>query len=188
VAVREYSRKFDNWDPADFRLSESEIEAARKSYPRYVGPDNPHHELPDLYADLEPAQMDKALAVWRDAVKVNTEDAEAALKGLRLAMKMKDFKSALEFAMSHIEIDPYNPEVHREAGKACVELKDSVRAVREFSVATALNDKDVECWVGLARAQLALGQKHLALKAAQQALEVDGSNADAKALRTELQE
>ena len=31
VAVREYSRKFDNWDPADFRLSESEIEAARKS-------------------------------------------------------------------------------------------------------------------------------------------------------------
>lgn len=30
-AVREYSRKFDNWDPADFRLMESQIEAARKS-------------------------------------------------------------------------------------------------------------------------------------------------------------
>ncbi|CUJ85916.1 Sulfopropanediol 3-dehydrogenase [Achromobacter sp. 2789STDY5608615] len=29
-AVREYSRKFDNWDPADFRLSRAEIEAARK--------------------------------------------------------------------------------------------------------------------------------------------------------------
>jgi sulfopropanediol 3-dehydrogenase len=29
-AVRDYSRKFDNWDPADFRLSRGEIEAARK--------------------------------------------------------------------------------------------------------------------------------------------------------------
>jgi sulfopropanediol 3-dehydrogenase len=31
AAVRDYSRKFDNWDPADFRLSRPEIEAARKS-------------------------------------------------------------------------------------------------------------------------------------------------------------
>ncbi len=29
-AVREYSRKFDNWDPSDFRLTRAEIEAARK--------------------------------------------------------------------------------------------------------------------------------------------------------------
>jgi sulfopropanediol 3-dehydrogenase len=30
-AVRDYSRKFDNWDPADFRMSQADIEAARKS-------------------------------------------------------------------------------------------------------------------------------------------------------------
>jgi len=30
-AVRDYSRKFDNWDPTDFRLSQADIEAARKS-------------------------------------------------------------------------------------------------------------------------------------------------------------
>ena len=29
-AVREYSRKFDNWDPASFTLSQAEIEAAVK--------------------------------------------------------------------------------------------------------------------------------------------------------------
>jgi sulfopropanediol 3-dehydrogenase len=29
-AVREYSKKFDNWDPTDFRLSQAEIEKARK--------------------------------------------------------------------------------------------------------------------------------------------------------------
>lgn len=31
VAVRDYSRKFDNWDPTEFRLSQTEIETARKS-------------------------------------------------------------------------------------------------------------------------------------------------------------
>ncbi len=31
AAVRDYSRKFDNWEPADFRLSQREIEAARNS-------------------------------------------------------------------------------------------------------------------------------------------------------------
>ena len=31
AAVRDYSRKFDSWDPADFRLSPAEIEAAVKS-------------------------------------------------------------------------------------------------------------------------------------------------------------
>src|SRR4051794_16606583 len=30
-AVRDYSRKFDDWDPADFRLSRAQIEAARKA-------------------------------------------------------------------------------------------------------------------------------------------------------------
>ena len=30
AAVLEYSRRFDNWDPADFRLSRAEIEAARR--------------------------------------------------------------------------------------------------------------------------------------------------------------
>lgn len=30
-AVREYSRKFDNWEPADFRLSQAQIEKAMKS-------------------------------------------------------------------------------------------------------------------------------------------------------------
>jgi len=30
-AVREYSKKFDNWDPSDFRLTQAEIEKARKA-------------------------------------------------------------------------------------------------------------------------------------------------------------
>jgi sulfopropanediol 3-dehydrogenase len=34
AAVRDYSRKFDNWDPADFRLSQAQIETALKTLSR----------------------------------------------------------------------------------------------------------------------------------------------------------
>jgi tetratricopeptide (TPR) repeat protein len=162
------------------------FEAARKVYPRYAGPENPHHELPALYADLEPPQLDKALAVWRDAVKNDPDDAEAAQKGLLLATTMKDYKAAAEFAQAYVEVDPYKPEVHCLFGQACRELKDFARAAREYQVATALNDKDVESWIGLARAHQALGQREAALTAVQKALDVDGMCPAAKALRDEL--
>lgn len=162
------------------------FETARKTYPRYVGPDNPHHELADLYDELEPPQNDKGLAVWKDAVAINTEDKEAALKGLKLAMKMKDYKAAAEFAMAHNEIDPYVVEVHRSGGKAFEAIGDAKSAAREFQVATALDDKDVESWVAQGRLLAKLGQKEAALKAVQAALDVDGTHAEAKALRDTL--
>ncbi|HEY3320133.1 MAG TPA: tetratricopeptide repeat protein [Planctomycetota bacterium] len=162
------------------------LEAARKSYPRYVGPDNPHHVLPELYADLEPPQLDKALSVWKDAVKINTEDAEAALKGLRLAIQMKDWASAVELATAHIQIDPYVAEVHRLAGKSYEMLKDADHAAREYQVAVTVDDKDVESWVALARMHKAAGRREEALKAIEQALQVDGTHAEAKALRDSL--
>ena len=65
------------------------FEAARKSYPRYIGPNNPHYELADLYMDTDPPQEDKALAIWKDAITVNTQDPEACFKGLEQAVKMK---------------------------------------------------------------------------------------------------
>jgi cellulose synthase operon protein C len=162
------------------------FENARKRFPRYVGPDNPHHELPELYADMEPPMMDKALAVWKDAVKINSEDVEAALKGLKLAVTLKDYAAVIEFADAHIGIDPFVVEVHREAGKAFEVLKDMPHAVREYGVAVALDDKDVESWVGLARAYKEQKQYEEARKAARSALEVDGSHAEAKAIRDEL--
>src|ERR1700733_13208081 len=36
AAVREYSEKFDNWSPATFRLSESEIHDCIRSLPQQV--------------------------------------------------------------------------------------------------------------------------------------------------------
>jgi len=162
------------------------FETARKLYPRYAGPENPYHELPDLYAELEPPQLDKALAVLRDAVRVNPEDAEAGLEGLRLAMKTKALSAAAEFAEACTEVDPYNPEVHRLAGQAYLSLNDCRHAAREFAVATAVDDKDVESWVGLARARKALGQAKEARQAVDQALDIDGAHKEAKALRDEL--
>jgi tetratricopeptide (TPR) repeat protein len=167
-------------------LAINAFEAARKSFPRYVGPDNPHYELPDLYADLEPAQLDKALQVWRDAIKVNTQDPEACFKGLELAVKMKDPQAVIDFATAHIMVDPYKADVHKYAGQAYEQLKDLPHAEREYGVATTVDDKNVDCWVGLARVRKAQGHKHDALKAAKAALDVDGTNAEAKSMCEEL--
>jgi len=163
------------------------FEAARKSYPRYVGADNPHHELPELYADMEPPQLGKALQVWRDGVKINSEDKEAALEGLKLAMKMKDYKAAAEFAMAHIEIDPYLLDVHKMAGKAYMELKDYAHAAREYKVAAVIDGQDIENWMNLARVFKEQGNKEEALKAANKAHDIDQTLKEAKDLIRELE-
>jgi len=163
------------------------LEAARKAYPRYVGADNSYHALPELYADLEPPQLDKALQVWRDAVAVNTEDKEAALEGLKLAVKMKDPTSVIAFANAHIEIDPYVLDVHKWAGNAYEELKDYDHAAREYGVAGALDAKDVDNWVNQARVFKATGKKQEAIDAARKAYDIDNTHKGAKDLLKELE-
>ncbi len=58
-AVREYSRKFDNWDPADFRLSMAEIEAARKALS--------DREIEDIR--FAQAQVRRFAQIQRDSMK-----------------------------------------------------------------------------------------------------------------------
>ena len=163
------------------------LEAARRIYPRYIGPDNPYYELPGLYAGLEPPELEKALQVWRDAVKLNSADPEAALNGLKLALKQKAPNSAVEFAEAYIEIDPYSAEVHRLAGSAYADLNQPSPAEREYSVATVLAPQDVASWIGLARVRKALGRKPEAQQAVRKALDIDATDVSAKTLLKELE-
>lgn len=162
------------------------LEKARALYPRYVGDDNPYHLLPDLYRDLEPAQNEKAVAVWLDAVKANTEDKAAALKGLELAVQLKMWPEAAKLGMAHIEIDPYEPKVHRLLGQVYQELKDIPRAAREYRVLTHVDEKDLEAWVNLSRMEQALGNRDEAARAVQAALEIDATHEGAKAQKAAL--
>ncbi|MCZ7648433.1 MAG: tetratricopeptide repeat protein [Planctomycetota bacterium] len=162
------------------------FEAARRLYPRYVGPDNPHHELPELYLDLEPPNHEKALEAWKFAVESNTEDAEAAKEGVKLAAKHKNWPLVSFFAMRHIEIDPYEHYIHRKAGEAFEAQNDLKRAAREFRIATRLDEQDIESYVALARVEKAQGNREAAVLAVAAALQVDGTHEGAKALRKEL--
>lgn len=163
------------------------LEHARGLYPRYMGDDNPHYILPDLYEDFEPPKRQKALSVWRDAIRVNTEDDEAAKKGLKLAIELKDWKAARVFAERFFEIDPFDRKIHRKAGRVYEELKDLKRAAREYHVATVLDEKDVDSFYDLARMEHAQGNREAAAKAVRAALEIDAMHAGAKKLRRELE-
>ena len=105
-----------------------------------------------------------------------------------MAIEVKDWKAATEFATSFIEIDPYDLEVHQKAGRAYMELKDLPHAIREFHIATVIDNLDIESWVGLAKAQVAAGNKKEAKESVEKALEVDGTHAEAKEMRKKLAE
>jgi tetratricopeptide (TPR) repeat protein len=162
------------------------LEQARRLYPRYEGENNPHYLLPDLYLDLDPPQTDKALGVWRDALRANTSDAQAAKEGLKLALKLKDHAAALQFAQAVFEVDPYDPDTHRKAAGLFEEAKDLARAAREYAATTSLDEKDVESWVGLGRVELARGNRDAAAKAVEAALEIDATYEKARELRKQL--
>lgn len=73
-AVREYSQKFDNWNPADFRLSQAEIEKAVKSLSG--------RELADIkYAQT---QVRKFAQIQRDSIRdVEVETQPGVILGHR---------------------------------------------------------------------------------------------------------
>ncbi len=73
-AVREYSRKFDGWDPADFQLTRAEIEAAR----RMLSP----REIEDI--TFAQAQIRNFAQVQRDSMRdVEVETVPGVVLGHR---------------------------------------------------------------------------------------------------------
>jgi len=73
-AVREYSRRFDQWDPADFRLSQAEIEAARRQLSR--------REIDDIV--FAQAQIRNFARVQRDSLRdVEVETLPGVVLGHR---------------------------------------------------------------------------------------------------------
>jgi sulfopropanediol 3-dehydrogenase len=74
TAVRDYSRKFDQWDPADFRLSQGEIEAARRSLSA--------REIEDIA--FAQKQIRQFARIQRDSLKeVEVETAPGVVLGHR---------------------------------------------------------------------------------------------------------
>ena len=74
VSVKEYSQKFDQWDPADFRLSRAEIEAAQKKLSA--------REIEDI--EFAQKQIRNFAQIQRDSMK----DVEAeTLPGIILGHK-----------------------------------------------------------------------------------------------------
>lgn len=72
TAVRDYSRRFDQWDPADFRLSRGEIEAARKALSE--------REIEDIA--FAQKQIRQFARIQRDSMKdVEVETAPGVILG-----------------------------------------------------------------------------------------------------------
>lgn len=162
---------------------------ALEIYPRFTGDaqdqsDNLYNRLADLQVDADdPASAIETLAA---SIKLDRGNYQGAAKLAKLRLEAKQYQGAIDAALESIFIHPYQPEVHLTAAAAYTALKDFPRAEREYSVATALDNKMIDAWLGLAKARIAAENYTGAMVAVGAALELDGNNAEAAELNAQV--
>lgn len=163
-----------------------ELEAARKIYPRYAHKENnPHFLLADIYEKQK--KLARAIGVMRDWVRVDNTSYKGFKRLAGMLVKAKRHGEAADAYLEAIFIDPFELEVHIEAGKAYEKAARHAEAAREYGVATALDSHSLPALVGHARALIASGQMRKARKAISAVLALDPENAEALALQRSWQ-
>lgn len=145
----------------------------------------------DRRARLLQAKVHLAL---RDGVAAEAEVARARELGVSPAATRTLMAEALLLqgrnadALAEAEAAPpaHAAEGARLAGRALAELGQGERAAEAFDRALALDDKDAELWLDIARFRRSTGEAAGAIAAADRALAIDPALADALILRGEL--
>lgn len=80
-------------------------------------------------AAQELGDQDRALAEYREAVRVGETETDAALRMAEIHFSMGQFKPALQFAERHIRVRPYvEPTAHIIAARSAMAMNDPQRA------------------------------------------------------------
>jgi tetratricopeptide (TPR) repeat protein len=165
----------------------TELEAARKLYPRFPSRDkNPHFLLAELYENA--GKIDRAIAVMRDWVRVNNASYEGFKRLAELLAQSRKERHA-EAAAAYLEaiyINPFEADIHLAAGKEYEAAGEHTEAAREYGVAVALDSKSLEALVGRARALAAAGDTRAARRAIVAIRDLDPENAEATKIESRL--
>ncbi len=104
----------------------------------------------------ETAKFKAALVVLSQRIP---DDPSVRKKLAELALSEKDYAAAVQYGRMTLHIDVLDADVHRLLGEAYHGLKKYAHSVREFEVALQLKPGDLDLQFGLARSQLAAGDK-----------------------------
>eukprot|EP00913_Durusdinium_trenchii_P008989 g8455.t1 len=131
--------------------------------------------LVTVYIKLDETAKLKPMLV--DLAQRNFDDASIRKKLAEMAIKSKDFKSAVKYGREVLHIDVLDVENHILLGEAYRELKNFKKSADEFAVALELKPEDVAAKLGLAKTHIAAGDKEAAKKLLDAVLAKDAENA-----------
>jgi tetratricopeptide (TPR) repeat protein len=144
---------------------------AIKLFPYYTGEGSAYWHLAEIYQ--ERGRIADAIQTLEQLVSIDEEDYKAAKLIVTLALKQGGGKALDDAVKRAIYINPYDIELHQQAGEAYLTQGDSEQAVKEFRAALILNPPDrAEAQFNLARALAAKGDRAQAKKEVLKALEI----------------
>jgi cellulose synthase operon protein C len=117
--------------------------------------------------------------------QADADDSAVRLKLAQIAFDAKDYAEAVRYGRMALHIDVLDLDTHRLLARAYAELKQSDRAVFEWSMACELKPDNLDLAVELARAEAAAGKQEAAAARIDAILEKDPAFAPALKLKEE---
>ncbi|MGE3806566.1 MAG: tetratricopeptide repeat protein, partial [Gemmataceae bacterium] len=176
------------FDGAKFDQAAALFERARKSQPhdaRWL------NELVRVYA--QSGDKDKLIGVLKDLAPTDADDLDARRRLARLLLERNQPEQAEKYAREALEIDVLDAEAEEMLGDAFAAQKKHAAAIEPFEVAAAQweakrrPERVDDIRLKLARAYQATGTKDKALAEITKLLERDPRNAEALAIKKELE-
>jgi len=147
------------------------LKAARDLLPEYGDIPNPRQILADIYESR--GDETAMLRELETLVRYRQNDFDACYKLALAYRRQQNHAKVVYFLERAIAVNPYDLDVHRMLAATTFEKADYQRAIREYSILTALEVTDpAGAYASLGRAYLSNGQKKQAKTAALAALEI----------------
>lgn len=168
-----------SWTAAKFRaeiaVRRKERDIALESYKRLqrLCPIDPAswRGLAGLY--LEGGMPDDALPQLMELANLEEHDAEIPAQIGRIYRKSERLREAQQWYRRAIGINPFSPEYHRALGDVSMQLGDTAAALREYTMLTHLEPKNVKNFESAAVSAQKLGNHDKAKSLARKAVELD---------------
>jgi tetratricopeptide (TPR) repeat protein len=152
------------------------LEAAKKRNPQAM---EPYEVLAEIYE--EAGQTDKAIAELEFVARNDQKNFKVLRKVVSHYAKKGDPARVIEFGELALYLNPFDPALHLELGRAFGASGNPDRAVLELKTALDAGYRDpAEVHVEIAQVHLAAGRRNEARDAALEALKKDAANARAK--------
>lgn len=146
---------YDAHENIAFLVSATEGKKPAQDYLRKISREFPfNHSLQKLRLGYLREETTEAIAVLRDLVRLNPQDAWSQRELSRWLCRVKKYEQALNAAQAAVEIDPNEPLNHWAMGNVLAETEKNQEAAKEFEKALTLSvdaDYALNDWLNLCR-------------------------------------